>query len=602
MRAVRICMFAFGVLLGVASLPVIAQPLDILWVRRYAYNYWSDTASDVDVDGAGNIYVLGMQKDNLSTSAVLLKYSPEGSLLWSLKQEIAPAYSGASVVDVEADEQGSVCILAGDTYYAKYTIFKYDTDGNLLWTHSYAGGSSGSASGGPSALTLDAQGNVIATGSTGGYWSGPDITTVKYAGDGRPLWVRRYSRSASQSVRERGTSVATSPAGDVYVCGISSDASWTGVTTWVTMCYDARGNQRWVQTEEVQGESSILLARQPIVLYRGDSLYVIGTSRGKAVVIKYTPEGTRLWRYEHTVPEYTLYFAGAALDEDGNVYMAIDAAQQYGYPLQRYVLLLKVSSDGNLVWLRQRDPSKSEVARCMTRDARGNLWVFASVGTGYSSPTPILVAQYSATGELLFEQTFISSSEAIDTPLSVSADEEGNVVVAVSSQFGNPPWTGMDIVTLKIGETTGVRFSGKVWLGDTGIIPPGMPVEVELRQNGHAVRRDVVYLDETGRFILYNAPQGVYDLAFRGMHWLRRVVPQVTIAPDAPEVEVYLVNGDIDGDNEVTLFDFALLVQAFGSDPYDANWNINADLDVDAEVTLFDFAVIVFNFGEVGDE
>ena len=326
MRAVRVCMFAFSILLGVASLRAIAQPLDILWVRRYEYNYRPDTASDVEVDGAGNIYVLGMQNDNLSTSAVLLKYSPEGSLLWSLKQDLAPAYSGASVVDVEADER-SVCILAGDTYYDKYIIFKYDTDGNLLWTQSYAGGSSGSASGGPSALTVDAQGNVIATGSTGGYWSRSDITTVKYAGDGRPLWVRRYSRSASQSVSERGTSVATSPAGDVYVCGISNDSSWPCVTTWVTVCYDARGNQRWVQTEEVEGASSILLARQPIVLYRGDSLYVIGTSRGKAVVIKYTPEGTRLWRYEHTVTQYTLYFVGAALDEDGNVYMAIDAVQ-----------------------------------------------------------------------------------------------------------------------------------------------------------------------------------------------------------------------------------------------------------------------------------
>lgn len=51
---------------------------------------------------------------------------------------------------------------------------------------------------------------------------------------------------------------------------------------------------------------------------------------------------------------------------------------------------------------------------------------------------------------------------------SASADEEGNVVVAVSAQFGNPARTGMDIVTLKIGETAGIRFSGKVWLGDTG--------------------------------------------------------------------------------------------------------------------------------------
>ncbi|MGQ9542334.1 MAG: hypothetical protein ACUVTY_14780 [Armatimonadota bacterium] len=47
-----------------------------------------------------------------------------------------------------------------------------------------------------------------------------------------------------------------------------------------------------------------------------------------------------------------------------------------------------------------------------------------------------------------------------------------------------------------------------------------------------------------------------------------------------------LLNADIDGDNEVTLFDFGLLVDAFGSTPGDPNWNPDADLDGDDEVTL----------------
>jgi hypothetical protein len=67
-------------------------------------------------------------------------------------------------------------------------------------------------------------------------------------------------------------------------------------------------------------------------------------------------------------------------------------------------------------------------------------------------------------------------------------------------------------------------------------------------------------------------------------------------------VNVSLVNGDIDGDNEVTLIDFGALVAAFGSQPGDSNWNPDADLDGDAEVTLFDFGVLVKNFGETGDE
>ena len=67
-------------------------------------------------------------------------------------------------------------------------------------------------------------------------------------------------------------------------------------------------------------------------------------------------------------------------------------------------------------------------------------------------------------------------------------------------------------------------------------------------------------------------------------------------------LNIELLNGDIDGDNEVTLFDFGALVAAFGSVPGDDNWNPDADLDGDEEVTLFDFGILVRNFGAVGDE
>jgi hypothetical protein len=52
----------------------------------------------------------------------------------------------------------------------------------------------------------------------------------------------------------------------------------------------------------------------------------------------------------------------------------------------------------------------------------------------------------------------------------------------------------------------------------------------------------------------------------------------------------------------VKLFDFRQLVAAFGSMPGDSNWNANADLDGDEEVTLFDFGILVRNFGVIGDD
>jgi len=42
-------------------------------------------------------------------------------------------------------------------------------------------------------------------------------------------------------------------------------------------------------------------------------------------------------------------------------------------------------------------------------------------------------------------------------------------------------------------------------------------------------------------------------------------------------------------------------VAAFGSMPVDSNWNPDADLDGDDEVTLFDFGILARNFGAIGD-
>ncbi|MDW8289648.1 MAG: dockerin type I domain-containing protein, partial [Armatimonadota bacterium] len=92
------------------------------------------------------------------------------------------------------------------------------------------------------------------------------------------------------------------------------------------------------------------------------------------------------------------------------------------------------------------------------------------------------------------------------------------------------------------------------------------------------------------------------QLAFKASHWLRRVRTVEVVASDVLGVSVSLVNGDVDGDNEVSLLDFGVLVLAFGSVPGDTNWSPNADLDGDAEVSLLDLGILVRYFGSVGDE
>ncbi len=145
--------------------------------------------------------------------------------------------------------------------------------------------------------------------------------------------------------------------------------------------------------------------------------------------------------------------------------------------------------------------------------------------------------------------------------------------------------------------------SGNVVLKDFDGDVTQVPVTVELRQGGNVVRTAILSLDANGNYTIPAVLPGTYDIAFKASHWLRVVVSGVTVeGSNVTGVNVALTNGDIDGDNEVTLLDFGALVAAFGAMPGDANWNASADLDGDMEVTLLDFGILVQNFGAVGDE
>lgn len=157
-----------------------------------------------------------------------------------------------------------------------------------------------------------------------------------------------------------------------------------------------------------------------------------------------------------------------------------------------------------------------------------------------------------------------------------------------------------DRVDIGADEFVPPTVNGRVLFGDYGgWLPPVLDMEVRL---GAASEFRNIWLGTDGSFTLPSAPTGAFSLSVKPSHWLRRTVEVDTSAGSVSGVEIALTNGDIDGDNEITLFDFGQLVQAFGTLPGDENWNANADLDGDNEVTLFDFGILIRYFGELGDE
>ncbi len=66
-------------------------------------------------------------------------------------------------------------------------------------------------------------------------------------------------------------------------------------------------------------------------------------------------------------------------------------------------------------------------------------------------------------------------------------------------------------------------------------------------------------------------------------------------------INVTLINGDCDRDNEVGIGDYAILSASYGSDLGGPGWNADADLNGDDAVDIADYAILSQNYGLVGD-
>lgn len=66
--------------------------------------------------------------------------------------------------------------------------------------------------------------------------------------------------------------------------------------------------------------------------------------------------------------------------------------------------------------------------------------------------------------------------------------------------------------------------------------------------------------------------------------------------------DVFFHAGDADGDNEVSIGDYAILSAAFGSSPGTPSWDPRCDFDCDDEISIGDYALLSANFGMTGDD
>ncbi|MDD1748951.1 MAG: SBBP repeat-containing protein [Methanothrix sp.] len=428
------------------TLPLFAQSVDTVWVRRYNGTADStDVGSDLEVDSYGNVYVTGYSRIGASGfDYVTIKYLSNGDTAWMR------SIDGGWVWNRIAVDQYSNAYMAGSIYAPhSYVTAKYLPNGDLEWVNTFNGPSS------LSDLVLDAHGNAYVTG--GGY----DYVTIKYRPNGDTAWVRSYNGPGD--LNDWAKDLAVDERGNVYVTGQSDGTgNWWG-DDFATIKYDSLGNQLWVS--RYNGPADSTDQATAIALDASGNVYVTGISYGIGTgldwaTVKYDSLGNELWvrRYNGSANEDDRA-CDIATDDSGYIYVLGDDDKISGQYYNTDYVVIKYLPSGDTAWLRRYDGSPGGITvydtpRDLTLDEHANAYVtgLSDMGTGTGCGT----VKFTPDGNIAWSTRYYGPGPFyyMGQGLAVEVDDSAYVYVTGSSPGLNGE---LDFVTIKY-----IQF----WRGD----------------------------------------------------------------------------------------------------------------------------------------
>lgn len=192
-----------------------------IWATPYSgAGELKDAVADIAIDDLGNVYVAGYvtvsgQWENFA----LLKFTSAGVLDWDVVLDGGWNSVAEPASDVEIDGNGDI-VVGGHlvtTGWHDFYIAKYSSDGTLLWDRvDFTNPSSSDQIGG---LFIDKHNDIYAVGSSNNtsVTQDRDFATVKYHSSGAMLW-EGYRDGPGHGV-DFGAMVLVNDSGNVVVAG-----------------------------------------------------------------------------------------------------------------------------------------------------------------------------------------------------------------------------------------------------------------------------------------------------------------------------------------------------------------------------------------------
>lgn len=276
------------------------------WMRTYGtVGGGIDEANDLDVDAAGNAYVIGRADIGVTDDIVLIKYLPGGGVDWTRSSDTSgPA---RVFVDPFGNTHVADALTVGNISFAVRTA-KYDSAGALVWQRFDDLEPIDLAA----AITVNTGGDVysVINGSGGASFRGVQyrVQVLRFGSGGTRLWSRILDLAPAGLVEEVHAS-GTDAAGNLYLAGTAND-------NLLLLKYTVGGVLAWVR-QDFPGDA------RAVAVDAAGNAYVGGMSNDDWLLAKYDTDGALQWQTTRAGagggPDSV---AGMDLDQDGKLHVA----------------------------------------------------------------------------------------------------------------------------------------------------------------------------------------------------------------------------------------------------------------------------------------
>lgn len=399
------------------------------WVQRFTSDSTRDeSVNDMFVDSQGNVYVTGYQKSlpfpyHASIEAVTIKYNSLGELQW-IQNYHASENNGAFGRAVHVDATGNVYVTGESAIYSgganKALVIKYSPSGTQLWSYLFA---YSSAYNGGFDIITDADGNVYVTGEYAtNVITYNNIFLVKFSPSGN-LINQTFYNSGSEGARKIGMDGS----GKIIIGGyLNEDDSTAFIALKYEQNLDFVWASRWGNGIGNVNKIDMQIDINSNVILLGTNSITIDYS-----LVKFNPAGFVQWGKNYSSAGGNDIASAVDCDNSGNVYVT-GTTGSAGFPLTQKITSIKYLPDGSQSWIQSFDGGTVPDGYSgydIDVDDSTNIYI---TGVKHST-SDIVTLKYNQSGNLSWSIIYNGTGNSIDMGVSAASDGNGNVYTSGNS-------------------------------------------------------------------------------------------------------------------------------------------------------------------------